>query len=194
MKYALCSILPLAILPLFLEAQESGSNATSWNDVAHAWSTYIQDPTAANGEALFSLLPDHKNPPTHYDSASYFSIYHHLGSLEKLVVQQDRLAVRIAFRMLNICDASFCETLDQILGKLIQRNPTMFLEELYVHADKGHFGLGGLLCNLGDQFVDRTQESNAEFRLRIAALQKVKVDTLTPIRDLCISRLKSCIR
>jgi hypothetical protein len=127
------------------------------------------------------------------DSASFETIYGSVWSLEPLVVKQKRTAVRIVFKLFAICDADFCESLAQILGALIRINPGMFLEELSDHrALMAH--LGGLVANLGDDFVDQESKSAQEVKARIASLKRVRKASLRGIRDECIAALENRLR
>ena len=174
-------------------ATGASPDSINWKSVAIAWKTYIANPSNQNGERFYNMLPIVRDRSIAFDSSSYYSIYGNLGELGKLVLQQKRVAVRIAFRLLSVCDADFCETLDQYLGGLIRRNPTMFLEEFSNHRNSiGH--LGGLVGNLGDDFVDQEAKSNRECRLRIQALKGVRKASLRSIRDECINELESQIR
>ena len=158
-----------------------------------AWKQYLDHPSRTNGERLYSLLPNDRTRSTISDSSSFETIYGGVWSLEPLVIKQKRTAVRIAFKLFAICDADFCESLDQILGALIRVNPGMFLEELSNHRALIRH-LGGLVANLGDDFVDQESKSAREVNARIACLKSVRKTSLRGIRDECIAALANRLR
>jgi hypothetical protein len=50
--------------------------------------------------------------------------------------------------------------------------------------------LGGLVGNLGEQYIDSFDASVVELKARIKALQLIKDNDLLAIRDECIAALK----
>jgi hypothetical protein len=193
MKRILLILCIISMASTIASAGASPTDSVSWNVWAKAWKTYLANPSQLNGERLYAVLPAVHDRSVRSDSSSYWSIYGTLGSLERLVLKQQRIAVRIAFKLFAICDADFCETLDQMLGQLIRRNPTMFLEEL--SRNRANMGdLGGLLLNLGDQFVDEPAKSDREVRLRIKSLKLVRKPLLESIRVECVTKLESHFR
>ena len=156
---------------------------------AVAWEAYLNRPSRANGEQLYRLLPNSHDRSIVSDSSSFWTIYGSVWSLKDLVTKEQRIAVRIAFKLFAICDGDFCESLDQILGSLIRINPSMFLEELSNHRSLVG-SLGGLVGNLGDEFVDQESKSARERKLRISSLKRVQKASLRSLRDECIVALK----
>ena len=158
-----------------------------------AWKEYLDHPSRTNGERLYGLLPYDRTRFTLSNSASFETIYGSVWSLEPLVLKQKRTAVRIAFKLFSICDADFCESLDQIVGALIRINPEMFLEELSNHRTLIPH-LRGLVANLGDDFVDQESKRTQEMKARIACLKSVRSTSLRGLRDECIAALESRLR
>ena len=184
----------IAILGLWcLHAIGASPDSTNWRIRAAAWRSYISSPSPRNGERLYKLLPSVTDHSIALDSSSYWAIYGDLWSLKQLVVKQERAAVKIAFKLFAICDADFCETLNEILGPLIRINPTMFLEELSRHRRLvGH--LGGLVGSLGDEFVDQRSRTLRELELRVNSLKTVQKPALHSMRDECIAELNGELR
>ena len=187
-------ILCLLLQPCTVLSQELVK--VDWNKVSLAWQQFLLSPTKSNGMRVYSILPSAEYRVTQTDSTyqrAWDSLYENLSRLAGLVSRQNRMAVRVAFRLYSISDADFTETLDQILGGLISVNPTMFLEELSAHRNLVG-DLGGILGNLGEKFVDDTDAQNSEIRRRIRSLETIKATVLSRIRDACITELQSQIR
>ena len=167
-----------------------GAESPGSDSCASAWTTYLAHPSKTNGERLYKLLPQSREQAREFDSACRKSLYARVGSLRARVDKQERIAVKVPFRLFTVSDGEFGESLDQILGSLIRRNPTMFLEELNIHRSLVP-GLGGLLGNLGDEFVDQTSKRQRELGLRIASLRSVQKKALSSLRNECIAKLTS---
>jgi hypothetical protein len=196
MKHSRYLILCVLVQFSSVLSQDSASSRLDWNKLSIAWQGFLSNPTKTNGTKVCLLLPSKHYGITEPDSVyhkSWDSLYENLYKLEALVISQRRIAVKVAFSLFPISDAAFTETLDQMLGKLIQINPRMFLEELSSHRNLVG-ALGGLLGNLGEEFVDNIEAQNSEIKLRIRALKSVKIKMLSSVRDECIAELQTQIR
>jgi transcriptional regulator len=113
-----------------------------------------------------------------------------VSALEGKARDGDRESIRQLFQLFQRSDGAVTEAIDIALGRTIRRAPKVFLEELQRSGIKAsdHF-LGGLLCNLGDPFVDRFKAQTVELKKRRAALLTVKDKPLLQLRDICVRRL-----
>ncbi len=162
-----------------------------WSRVLIAWREYLNNPSEINGDTLYSLIP--RNSWFRNDSAynnAFYIMYSHLYVIDSLVHLQNRMAVKIGFKLFNISDGAFSEDLDQMLGSLICKNPQMFLEELNSRKNiTSRFD--ALLGNLGEEYRVNKDSEQAELKRRIEALNTVKPKNLVNLRDRCILELKN---
>jgi hypothetical protein len=196
MKNIIHSIFFIIIQVSIALSQTQPDSVQEWNKLGAAWQKFISNPIESNGLRVYSLLPNENYGIVEPDSAfhnTWESIYDNLYKLESLVQKQNRIAVKVSFKLYSISDADFTETLDQILGRLIRTNPKLFLEELKLHRELVG-NLSGILGNLGEKFVDEEDLSKKEIIKRIQSLEKVKSKSLIGIRDECIIELKSQIQ
>ncbi len=169
-------------------AQGTQSSSTGQGGCVAAWNAYLENPSPVRGERLYALLPRNREQAREFDARCREILYSKVWSLQNRVNHQERIAVKIGFRMLSLSDGDLGESLDQILGSLIRRNPTMFLEELAIHREFV-LRLDGLLRNLGDEFVDQPSKVRGELDRRIASLRRVQKKALRSLRDECIAEL-----
>lgn len=110
----------------------------------------------------------------------------------KLVENGNIYAIELCFQLypLFIGYPNYLEFFDIYLGRLIEKNPELFLRLLDKYLGKSFHSLVGILCNYGEEFVDKFDEMIVETQKRIKALQKVQNKDLIKIRDQCIDVLK----
>jgi hypothetical protein len=84
---------------------------------------------------------------------------------------------------------SILEELDIAVGKVIKKRPKIFLKALKEYGKSTEFD--GLLCNLGDEYVDEFNKQLIEIDLRIKAIRSVKESELVEIQDKCLNVLNS---
>jgi hypothetical protein len=178
----------IVVLSCQVWAQGSQSSSTGQGSCVAAWKAYLENPSPVRGERLYALLPRSIEQAQDVDSTCREMLYSKIWSLQDRVNLQERIAVKIGFRMLSLSDGDFTESLDQILGSLIRRNPTMFLEELAIHRELV-IRLDGLLGDFGYAFVDQPIKERRELGRRIASLRSVRKKALRALRDECIAEL-----
>jgi hypothetical protein len=111
-----------------------------------------------------------------------------VAMLEKAVLSGDRAAVQAAFRLRLRADGAVAESVDIVLGSIIESHPRLFLQEL---QRSGNFvRLDSLLGNLGPKYVDRMKAQSRELGKRAAALRKVSDPAVRETRDRCIIQLR----
>ncbi len=161
---------------------------TKWMEIDKAFQNYTSNPTQDNYIMVYELLPNSRprnDIPTDKISNSIFS---NAIKLEEMIVSENRDAIRIGFKLFTIADGHFAESLDWTLGKLINKNPKLFLQELKNHR-QFIYDIGGLLGNYGHDFVDKTALTLAETEHRIMSLKKIDDSELISTRDECLKKL-----
>lgn len=110
----------------------------------------------------------------------------HLGQLKKNVLAGQQDEISIAFRLLPFADEEFAEDLHILLGRLLDKNPRLFLEELRRHRSLVK-SLTHLLKNLGSNLTDRPEVQRKKLLRRKEALQEISEDHLQFIKNECLS-------
>ena len=180
------SILGLALWARPLRAETS----VDWDSLRAAYALYTKDPTDANAAKACFFLPrdlGYSAPPAarrnHAETEKF--ILKGLGVLENQIFRSKANSVMLAFRLYTIADGEFAESLDVTLGKLICRNPRLFLQQLKANR---HLvaRLDSLLMNYGPDFADDDQAQAVEYRRRLKCIRKVRDLELQDIRDECV--------
>jgi hypothetical protein len=178
----------LATAIFFLTSLTSLAQSTRWTNFEKAWDNYLSKPTHDNSVKAYVLLPDKIMGGDYPSEETTDRIYSRLDHLKERVQQGDRDAVRLAFKLFTIADGHFSEELEIEIGKLINSNPRLFLQEL-----KNHRGLivslGGLVGNLGPDYVDELALRKKETEKRIRSLNLVTDKDLIATRDECLAEL-----
>jgi hypothetical protein len=168
----------------------SGQGNTDWKRVRKAWDRYLAHPTADKAGAVILLLPrQHCTAP----DKLFRHIEKSLDKLELWMMNDDSIAVILAFRLYPIADGSFGEKLDIMLGKTISTQPDLFLCELKKVRSTVQ-RLDCLVGNFGDDFVDHEDKQLAECKRRIESLRSVRDSALISVRDECIQTLVQSTR
>ncbi|MFH1467640.1 MAG: hypothetical protein ABIO70_24855 [Pseudomonadota bacterium] len=110
------------------------------------------------------------------------------GALARQVAAGDDQAVALAFDLLVVADGALAEDLQQILGSLVTVDAHLFLAEAARRSALVPQP-GMLVVALGQAFVDRQAEADAEVARRVAALAAVDDPVLRPLRDACLEAL-----
>lgn len=167
---------------------------SGWQALARALGQFRRTPSERNSAAVSNLLPTAGH--LLYDNSSeadkaYAQLEAALPTLETAVVSKNRSSVRLAFRLFAMADGHSAEQLDIMLGRLIRLDTVMFLDELG-HAQPPYPTevLGGLVGNLGEEFVDDMAAQCDEFRLRLKAIERIKNRRLAHWRATCSGELR----
>ena len=161
-----------------------------WDSLRAAYALYSKAPTDSNSLKVSSYLPKdlgYSAPAAsrrnHTETEKF--ILKSLGVLESQIFRSKANSVMLAFRLYSIADGEFAESLDVTLGKLICRNPRLFLQQLKINR---HLvaRLDTLLMNYGTDFADDDQAQAAEYRHRLKCIRKVRDRELQDIRDECV--------
>lgn len=164
-----------------------------WAQLAILWQKYMKNPNPVLAKEMYNLLPDEKYHEK-LNMKVLELIYMNIDVCEKMIKNRCRHSVRLAFKLLNLSDGAFSESLFIILGNLIRIDPGMFLSELCNHYSIIQGNLISILGNYGPSFHDRpTMDSITETRLRINALRGVYKKSLIALRDKCIDKLEKLL-
>lgn len=169
-----------------------------WGRVSSAFRNYVDDPSGANADAVRALLPSGRAAATGV-APPYDTLMDWLAMLEHQVRARDRAATQLAFALdhtpaMGSGEAS--ESLDMMLGELLRTDPRLFLSAL--KAEEGRTGvrspLGGLVGNLGPEFVDRSQAQCGELRRRIQSVQGVGDGALAEVKTRVLTSLNAAAK
>jgi len=175
---------------LWVDVGLAAERPIQWEQLADALRAYFEYPSSENAKAAYQCLPKsgHANMfGLDIEKETLELFYTNARLLERQVISGDAEAVRLAYRLFSITDSAYTEELDVLLGKLIRINPRLFLSEL--RENQKLVGLGGLLGNHGDEYVDLIRAQCLENRLRWKALKSVTDSSLLRKRDECIREL-----
>lgn len=155
------------------------------------WMQYVSLPSSENALAVWRSIPKCGFGNWTTDSICRElndSVYEYMGILEMQIRCADSNAVILGFRLLSTSDGELREWLDMTLGSVIRVNPHLFLIGLSTVWSCGP-GIGGLVGNLGDAYVDRFDAQEYETSMRANALRSVDDPALRELRDTCIAEL-----
>jgi len=178
-----------SLLLLLLFSISCNGQTTKWMEIDKAFQDYTSNPTHDNFIMVYELLPNSRprnEVPADKISNSIFST---AIKLEDKIVSESRDAIRLGFKLFTIADGHFAESLDWTLGKLINKNPKLFLQELKNHRQFLH-DIGGLVGNYGHDFADKPELSLTETENRIMSLKKIDDSDLINTRDECLKKLQ----
>jgi len=96
----------------------------------------------------------------------------------------------IAFDLLPLLDGAAAEETSISLGRAIPHAPLIFLIQLRDHI-KNIERLDVLLGNLGDEYVDKLNESTVELKKRLQAIQNVDDPSLIQIKKTVVEEFNS---
>ena len=135
------------VLLLFLAPLIANGEETNWKGVENALESYVKNPSSSNATIAANLLPSEHAPWGQYSPSSGASkiIYGNVSRFEVLERQVNvghPESVRLAFKLFSISDGAFTEDLIILLGHLIRKNTSLFLEELQNNPLANDYYLG----------------------------------------------------
>ncbi|MFH1468514.1 MAG: hypothetical protein ABIO70_29255 [Pseudomonadota bacterium] len=186
---------PTAPAPVDAALVDVEPAAFDWSALGLAWQRYEANPTTVTAEAVRQRLPATRlQPGVSADERLVREILYRSiqdtqgGALARQVAAGDDQAVALAFDLLVVADGALAEELQQILGSLVTVDAHLFLAEAARHSALVPQP-GMLVMALGQAFVDRQAEADAEVARRVAALAAVDDPVLRPLRDACLEAL-----
>jgi len=177
---------------------ESNDQAFNWYRVLDAYDAYVDYPSVSNGKTLLAALPMDRPSDTigdgervlkHIYSADNYPILH------EEAISGDRTAMEIHFRLLNVGDGIYNESVEATLGWLVRDQPELFLELLASHKNTKHvrtYGYPVAFVGLGHN----THPRSAIYVLekRIEALEAVKDPRYKEIKETCVKQIREAIK
>ena len=162
-----------------------------WISLRAAYTHYTKDPNDENAEKVRAFLP-YKPVPAGVSAMRRAQretgefIRKHLLPLESQVFRGQRSAIRLAYHLFTISETGkFTDSLNVLLGKLITRNPRLFLQELKANHRFAP-SMTDLLMSYGADYKGHERFQLGEFRKRVACLRKVQDWELQDMRDECV--------
>jgi len=176
-----------------------------WENIKRSAEKYNSSPSPENAAKLAFILPKKRVPAYAvyafnklldylYDQSDF------LSTLEKYILEAEPTAVDVGFLLINLSDGAFAEDLVYIIGRLIEKDPRLFLQKLQEYhglTEPDVFEiLGSILNPVGwwespDDPDELKNLLNTRINLRIKLLQGVEDENLRGVRDTCIRILKS---
>jgi len=152
------------------------------------WNNFLNNPSSENALKVYDLLPaiGHVRKKDS-DLELEENIYKNLKIIEKEIYKENQNCIKLAFRLFTISDGAFSEVLNIILGKLININPEIFLQELKTHYHL--VSLTHLVSNFRPEYVDDFPKQLVETERRIAALKSVNIKDLLDYKEKSIEEL-----
>jgi hypothetical protein len=169
-----------------------------WDKIKSSFDAYLEYPSPENAKAFSDTLPTDNikvDTETARKVVDYIYTFRNYAVLENEIWAGDRYSTEAAFRLINVADGAFGETLDMTLGTLVRINPGLFLEVLYEYKDLWLFKYTGYpVYGVEACYFDRTKARIYQYRMRIKALESVKDPKYSEIREACVSRLLESIK
>ena len=169
-----------------------------WDKIKSSFDTYLEYPSPENAKAFLDTLPKDKTENEKGDGSKvlyYIFTFRNYAVLKNEIWAGDRCSTEAAFRLINVADGAYAETLDMTLGALVRINPSLFLEVLYEYKDLWLFKYNGYpVYGVGPGHDERTKASIYEYRMRIKALESVKDPIYSEIIKACVRQLDEAIK
>lgn len=176
---------------LLVNGQSSDNLLLQAENIYPLFRSYFEDPNENNAVKLLDVLPSTKRDffTVKQISGDVWSDYlwDNFTIIENQVLNNNRLATRIACRILLISSNVYAEWVYGTLSQLILINPKMFLEELHLLNWDGI--LYGTLTTR-PWYLESTVPYCDEVNNKFLALESVTNVELINIRDKCIVELK----
>jgi hypothetical protein len=192
----LFKLVSLSLLADPLDVIREQEEAINWEVIKKAYDEYLIYPSTENAHKLYETLPKEDIGRLEVEGRDVRKyIYENYQLLAYQMLAGDRNAVKVAFRLFNISDADFTESIDSTLGQLIRIHPKLFLEELELHKNVYFVQeVDYPLFGTHPSFIDRDKAEELELELRVKALESVEDKELRTIRDECINQLRDYIK
>jgi hypothetical protein len=173
----------------------AAESVVDWESLQSSYALFTKDPTDQNADKVRKILPgrlglvsgEGKTWRGHKQADEF--ILKRLGDLESQVLRCRRPAIKLAYRFYTIADGKFAEGLDIMLGKLICRNPRLFLQTLAQNR-RLVSRLESLLMTYGRDYVGHEKARSVEYQKRLSCLRKVRDPELQDTRDECVEYME----
>ena len=163
----------------------------------NVWNNFLDDPNEGNYNICKQQVRDSLSGKyEQYNSPSFLQLMENgsIGKILTLVENGNEYASDLCFQFypLFVGYPNYLERFDISLGKLIKKNPKLFLKLLSNHLSKRttkFFDVESILTNYGDEFVDELEKRILESEERIRSLQEVQEKDYENIKNRCIEVL-----
>ena len=162
-----------------------------WKTLADHWKAYATDPSDENALKVYQTFPEKGFVPAALadGEAVVGEILKGFGVLERKIIDKNRPALRLGFRMFSIASGTLAMKLNLLLGNALGFDPPMFLEELGLHRDLFP-SLEPLLGSFReDDSLDR-EGRELERKYRINMLESIRDKSQKNLKDECVRILK----
>lgn len=184
------------------------SQKAYWATAYAAAKAYFAQPTPENAAKFLMALPASRLPMFDLEGESRLREYvldfvgaerTNFGVLDKQLEQANPVAWDICYRLLNISDGAYSETILYGLGTFITINPRLFLQKVIAHQPGSMHYLNNMLRMVAEfgEIPEAGGDSDKYDKIyhdriseRIKALESVPDPDLADLRDACISKLK----
>ena len=167
----------ICIVPAILLSSENAIAKTRWE-------TYLSLPTPQNASMVTAI---EYTPGVIPEKSGYW--VPDLAILRNQVLDGDAEAFRLSYRLFEKADGGLAEDLAVILSYTIRAHPEFFLRELSALQPSDR-NLESILLMLGTEYTDRLEAQRYEMRMRIGALESVKIKSLQIFRNRCLKATK----
>lgn len=157
----------------------------SWTGFERSWDKYLAQPTHANAVEVYRQLPNELLTKDLPEVRLVNKMYEGWPHLSKKIAAGNKDAVEIGFKLYAIVDGGFKEDVGADLGKLITLDAKLFLQELKKHRQLVQ-NLDGIVCNYGQENVDRKDLQIEEKDNRMRLLVNVSDPSLEDVKAECL--------
>lgn len=175
-------------LIVFCIALTSLAESGSWALFEKSWDNYIAQPTHENAVEVYKQLPNKLLTKDFPGERLVNKMYEGWPHLSKKIVAKNKDAVQIGFKLYAIVDGGFKEDVGADLGKLITLDAELFLQELKRHRQLIQ-NLSGIVCNYGQEYIDKKELQLEEKDTRMRLLVNVKKPDLEDVKAECLKAL-----
>jgi len=169
-------------------ALTSLAESDSWAVFERCWDNYIAQPTHENAIAVYKQLPNELLTQDFPGERLVNKMYEGWPHISKKIISGNKDAVEIGFKLYALVDGGFKEDVGADLGKLITVDAKLFLQELKKHRPLVQ-NLDGIVCNYGEEYVDKKELRLEEADNRMRLLVNVNDPNLEDVKSECLDLL-----
>jgi hypothetical protein len=168
-----------------------------WDQVLNAYNAYVACPSEENAKSLRDSLPEDWGNNLIGDANKAL---HHIFSIDNYPILSqealtgDRNALEILFRLLNVTDGFYLETIESALGLCIRIWPEKVLEVIYKYRDTEQIRTRGYpISFIGAGHNVHPGAEAYILKKRIKAIETVHDPRYAKIKEGCINQLNKAL-